>query len=416
MQAWEEFLHKMEMKLGKKTIDQWVRSIQITQFDARNLYLESPDPLQINWFEEHIRPLLKNGIFNNNGRPIQVYLNKTKKSEGTIEKAPFTILSDRLNPELTFENFIASSENMVAFKLLQEATVSFNPIFLYGPQHTGKTHLLTAAAHLYQSVGKKVFFVRAETFTSHVVQAIRLGHMDQFRSIYRDIDVLIVDDVSCLAKKFATQEEFFHTFNVLHTAGKQIILSSLLPPSKLQEIEQRLLSRFEWGISLLVGRAPSIEILTQKAALWKLSYSPELIRYLAEQFAEDPLLALEALRVRTKGMSSLTPEKASQFLQDLIAQKKAKMVTSEKIIADTANHFGIRIEDILGKSHKKEFTYPRQIAMYFCRTKLQLPFQKIGSIFKRDHSTVIASIKQIQTGREGGSGSIESDICMIEKK
>lgn len=415
MKAWDEFLQKMEMKLGKQTIDQWVRSIQIKQFDARNLYLESSDPLQINWFEEHIRPALKNGLFNNNGRSIQVHINKANKLSEDSEKNPFTIVQDRLDPELTFENFLTSPENMVAYKLLMETTVSFNPIFLYGPQHSGKTHLLTAAAHLYQSRGLKVFFVRAETFTSHVVQAIRLGHMDQFRNTYREIDVLIVDDVSFFAKKFATQEEFFHTFNVLHTKAKQIILSSSLPPSKLPEIEQRLLSRFEWGISLSLGSPRAHEILAKKATLWNLSYSKELLAFLAEQFPEDPLLAIQALRLRTKGMSSLTPEKATQFLQDLLAKRRANMVTPEKILSNTATHFGIRVEDILGKSHKKEFAYPRQIAMYFCRSKLQLPFQKIGSIFGRDHSTVMASIRQIQASIEK-TGSVENDVRQIEQK
>lgn len=414
MKAWDEFLQKMEMKLGKQTIDQWVRSIQIKQFDARNLYLESSDPLQINWFEEHIRPSLKNGLFNNNGRSIQVHINKANKSIEDSEKSTYTIVQDRLDPELTFENFLTTPENMVAYKLLMEPNVSFNPIFLYGPQHCGKTHLLTSAAHLYQSRGLKVFFVRAETFTSHVVQAIRLGAMDQFRSIYREIDVLIVDDVSFLAKKFATQEEFFHTFNVLHTKGKQIVLSSTLPPSKLPEIEQRLLSRFEWGISLSLGSPPPIEILAKKATLWNLSYSKELLSYLAEEFPEDPLLAIQALRLRTKGMSSLTPEKASQFLQDLLAKRRANKATPEKILSNTASHFGIRVEDILGKSHKKEFAYPRQIAMYFCRTKLQLPYQKIGAIFGRDHSTVMASIRQIQASMEN-SGSVENDVRHIEQ-
>ncbi len=415
MKAWDEFLLKMESKLGKQTIDEWVRPIKVTKFDARNIYLESPDPLKITWFEEHIRPILKNGIYNNNGRPIQIHLNKLKKTEGNIEKSSFTILPDRLDPELTFDNFIVSSENIVAYRLLKEMDRTFNPIFLYGALASGKTHLLTAAASHYQGHGKKVFFVRAETFTSHVIQAIRLGHMDQLRSAYRDIDVLIVDDVSFFAKKFATQEEFFHTFNILHTQGKQIILSSPLPPTKNQEIEERLLSRFEWGISLNIGPVPALDILTKKVSLWKLPYSKELITYLAEQFSDHPLVALQALRLRTKGIS-LTPEKAAQFLQDFIATKKAKMITSEKMINDTANHFGIRLSDILGKSHKKEFTYPRQIAMYFCRLKLHLPYQKIGAIFGRDHSTVMASVKQIQKGLEEEIGTIESDIRLIEQR
>lgn len=416
MKAWDEFLQKMEMKLGAPTIDQWVRTIQVSKFDARNLYLESPDPLQITWFEEHIRPSLKHGLFNNNGRAIQVHLNllKSNKPEETAEKNTYTISADRLDPELTFENFLVSPQNMVAYKLLTEATFSFNPIYIYGNQHTGKTHLLTAAALLYQSLGKKVFYVRAETFTSHLVQAIRLGHMEQFRNIYREIDVLLIDEVSFLAKKYATQEEFFHTFNVLHTAGKQIILSSYSPPSKLLEIEQRLLSRFEWGISVRIEASPPEAILAKKASLWNLSYSPELYPYLAQAFPKDPLIALQALRLRTKGMRALTPEKAAGFLQDLIAQEKAKILTPEKILAETANHFGIRIDDILGKSHKKEFTYPRQIAMFFCRSKLQLPYQKIGAIFSRDHSTVMSSIQQIQKNLEKKTGPVENDIKSIE--
>lgn len=416
MRAWDEFLQKMEMKLGSQTIDQWVRTIQVSKFDARNLYLESHDPLQITWFEEHIRPSLKHGLFNNNGRAIQVHLNlhKSIKQENATEKNVYTISADRLDPELTFDNFLVSPQNMVAYKLLTEATLSFNPIYIYGNQHTGKTHLLTAAALLYQKQGKKVFYVRAETFTSHLVQAIRLGHMEQFRNIYREIDVLIVDEVSFLAKKFATQEEFFHTFNVLHTSGKQIILSSSLPPSKLLEIEQRLMSRFEWGISVEIEASPASEVLAKKASLWNLSYSPELLDFLGLQFPKDPLLALQALRLRTKGMSSLTPEKAATFLQDLLAQEKAKILTTEKIMSETANHFGIRIDDILGKSHKKEFTYPRQIAMFFCRNKLQLPFQKIGAIFGRDHSTVMSSIRQIQKHLNEKTGSVEKDIRSIE--
>lgn len=414
MKAWSDFLQKMEMKLGVHTIEQWVKPIRVVQFDARNLYLESDDPLHISWFEEHIRPHIKTGLFNNNGRLIQVHLNLQKKNkEQSIDKSTYIITQDRLDLELTFDNYLVSPENMVAYKLLQEPNPSFNPIYLYGNQHTGKTHLLTAAALFYEKLGKKTFFVRAETFTSHVVQAIRLGHMDQFRKVYREIDVLLIDDVDFFAKKYATQEEFFHTFNVLHTGGKQIILSSQNPPSKLIDIEQRLLSRFEWGISIGLKPSDPLEILTKKSKIWNLSYSPELLSYLAFQFPKDPLVALQALRLRTKGMSSLTPEKAATYIQDLLAKEKANILTPEQIIENTANHFGIKTIDILGKSHKKEFAYPRQIAMFLTRNKLNLPYQKIGAIFDRDHSTVMSSIRGIQKFLDEKTGTIEADIHSI---
>ncbi len=420
MKAWDDFLLKMEEKLGTNTIQKWVKPMQVVRFDARNVYLESDDPSQIAWFEEHIRPYLKKGLFNNNEKPIQVHLQAKrdfKNEEKPIlkEREPYTISPDRLDPELTFENFLTSNENMVAYKLLTAPNFEFNPIYIYGPKNTGKTHLLTACALALQLQGKKVFYVRAETFTSHVVQAIRLGHMIQFRNIYRNIDALFVDGVEFFAKKDATQEEFFHTFNALHTNGKQIILSASCPPSKLTEIEQRLMSRFEWGISIGIEPIEPKKILEKKSLLWKASYSPDLLAYLADTFPKNPLLALQALLLRTKAMSSLTPEKAASFLQDLVSQEKSAAPSPEIIIEKTANHFGIRREDILGKAQTREFAYPRQVAMYLCRETLKLPFQRIGEIFGRDHSTVISSVQQIKKGCEEKNSTLLNDLKVLLK-
>jgi chromosomal replication initiator protein len=421
MKAWDDFLQKMEERLGKNTIQQWVRPLRIVKFDARNLYLESNDPLQVAWFEEHLRPHLKSGLFNNNDRPIQVFLalSQSGGAKPSIEppKNTYSILPDRLDPEFTFDHFVTSSDNMVAYKLLKDPQgLNFNPIYLYGSKHTGKTHLLTATAHYYQAKGKKVFFVRAETFTSHVVQAIRLGLMLQFRSIYRNIDVLIIDDIDFLAKKDATQEEFFHTFNALHTSGKQILLSASIPPSQLNDIEQRLISRFEWGISIKVGDGDPLSILKQKAKLWKLSFSPEIFDFLSKTFPQDPLIALQALSIRTKGMSSLTPEKAETLLQDLIDKNQITQITAETIAEESAAYFGIKKEDILGKSQSREYAYPRQIAMFLCREKLKLAYQKIGEIFGRDHSTVMSSVRQIQKNSEEKESPLLNDLKSIEQR
>ena len=253
MQAWDEFLVRLEKELGTQTVEKWVRPLRVLRFDALNLYLETPDSFQIGWFEEHVRPLLREKFLNNNGGVIQVHLSSPHSSHSQKIGSPsqiqqFAILPNELNPEMSFENFLISAENKIALEILSGG--EFNPVFLYGPKGSGKTHLLMSYALEMEKKGKKVFYVRAETFTEHVVQAIRLGFMQSFRKTYREIDVLLVDDIHIFSRKSATQEEFFHTFNALHTAGKQILLSANIPPFKLSEIEARLISRFEWGISV----------------------------------------------------------------------------------------------------------------------------------------------------------------------
>jgi len=400
MKEWTLFLGLLEREFGQKTIDQWLRNLVVLRFDARNLYLEIQNPLQIAWFEEQIRPRLKNGFVNNNGIPIAVHLSSAPKKEFSKEQTlppPFLIHADRMDPELTFEHFLNSPANTIAYQLLSEIDrPTFNPIYLYGPKNSGKTHLLTAAALSLQKKGKKVFFVRAETFTSHVVQAIRLGQMQQFRKVYRDIDALFIDGLDIFSKKAATQEEFFHTFNTLHTLGKPIVLTASTAPSKLTEIEPRLISRFEWGLSIPLEMGNTEDILQKKATLWKLSLSTDIISFLARAFPKNPLLALQALSLRVKGLSSLTIQKTESLLQDLLIHEQNQAPSPEKIIKAIASHYGIRDEDIIGKSQTREMAQPRQLAMFLCRTKLNLPFQKIGEIFGRDHSTVMSSIRQIQ--------------------
>jgi len=399
MKEWEQFLVLLEKEFGQKTVDQWLRNFVVLRFDARNLYLEAQNPLQISWFEEQIRPRLKKDFCNNNGVPIQVHLVRPQNKNGDKESSapPFVIHADRLDPELTFEHFLSAPENMVAYQILSEIErPAFNPIYLFGPKNSGKTHLLNAAALFLQKKGKKVFFVRAETFTSHVVQAIRLGHMQQFREVYRDIDALFVDGVDVLSNKFATQEEFFHTFNTLHVLGKPIVLAAALAPSKLTEIEPRLMSRFEWGISIPLEVGNVEAILQKKAALWKLRLADDVIAFLAREFPKNPLLALQALSLRMKGLAALNVEKAESLLQDLLLHEQKQMPSPEKIVQAIAAHYGIRPEDILGKSQTREMALPRQIAMFLCRKQLELPFQKIGKIFGRDHSTVMGSIRQVQ--------------------
>ncbi|PIS03016.1 MAG: chromosomal replication initiation protein [Chlamydiae bacterium CG10_big_fil_rev_8_21_14_0_10_42_34] len=393
MKEWQQFLSRLEQELGSDVVQKWMPTV--IRFDAANLYLKARDSFQVNWFEEHVRPKIK-GLLNNNDRPIKIHLEteKTPSPEKEGPKGGLSFSQTPLDPEMTLENFLAAGKNIVPHKLLTEDS-PFNPIYLYGVEGSGKTHLLMGAAHELKKQGKKVLFVKAETFTEHVVQAIRLGQMIEFRKIYRDIDVLIIDDIHIFSRKTATQEEFFHTFNTLHTTGRLIILSANVPPMRLSEIEPRLISRFEWGISLGLEKGDVESIIIKKAELWKIPLSEELKEYLLKNFPKNPIMALQALALRAKG-AEVSCVAAEAILKDLLAKEKEKAITSEHIVKAVANHYGITSVDLLGKSQMREYALPRQVAMYFCREQLKWPFQKIGELFGRDHSTVMSSVKQIQ--------------------
>ena len=393
MEAWQQFVTQLEKELGPAVVKEWIP--KVAKFDAGNLYLEARDSFQISWFEEHVRPRLK-GLLNNNQRPIKVHISAINKESPAKKEEPraLSFKPSPIDAEMTLENFVPCKQNLVVHKLLTESN-PFNPIYLYGPKGVGKTHLLMGTALALQKTGKRVFFIRAETFTEHVVQAIRLGQMQEFRKVYRDIDVLIIDDIDIFSRKAATQEEFFHTFNTLHTMGRLILISANVAPMQLNEIEPRLISRFEWGISLGVEKSDTRVILEKKAALWNMTLTEELLNFLLEKFPKDPIIALQALALRCKGPppSCLVAER---LLKDLLEKEQENALTPDKIVKSVATHYGITAEDLLGKSQMREYALPRQVAMYLCREKLKMPFQKIGELFKRDHSTVMGSVKQIQ--------------------
>lgn len=359
MEQWETFLQEQEKILGKEVVAKWLRCLKISHFDACNLYLEAEDAFQVSWFEEQFRPLVNSRLVNNNHHPIKVHLTTAQEQKKSKSKKKLTpsalsflkIDSDPLLESATFEKFVPGAQNGLLLKFLLDLPLqlgAFNPLFIYGMAGTGKTHLLMACAKELRAKGISAFYVHAETFTEHVVRAIRSSQMQEFRKIYRNSQVLIIDDVHILSRKAATQEELFHTFNTFHTQGRQIILSSHLPPARLTEIEPRLISRFEWGI----------------------------------------LFHLE----------KLTPDERK--LAGLIQVELETQLTPEKIVQKVADYFGIRPSDILGKSQVHEYTLPRQIAMELCRTKLKMPYLRIGHFFSRDHSTVMFSIKQIQTKKQ----------------
>ncbi len=448
MQAWEKFLLHQEKELGLETVSKWLKPLKVINFDACNLFLEAEDRFQILWFEEHIRKKVLAEFKNNNSKSIRIHLNlpESKRFQKNSKQKPVEVVSrlsiqyEELNPLCTFQNYALSDENLLLYKLLcgiagvdeqtgqliKQATLelgAFNPVYINGISGSGKTHLLQAVTHALRNHGLKAIYASAETFTDHVVTAIRASEMSHFRQAYRNVDVLIIDDVHILSRKGATQEEFFHTFNALHLEGKQIILSSNVPPAELRLIEPRLVSRFEWGIVLPLAMHTTNDlkaILNKKAEAFNYYLHPKLIEFLLETFTSNCkylVRALEALILRTHDTGKMmTVPVAKQILADLIAEEEQNTLTPQKILKTVAEQFGIKPEDILGKAQNRDSVLPRQIAMHLCRSELKMPFVKIGDIFSKDHSTVMSSVKIIQKALDSDRTEITSHWYSIFKK
>lgn len=427
MQAWEEFLVAQEKELGAATIKKWLRPLRVMRFDACNLYLEAKDSFQVHWFEEHIRPIILTKLVSKSNKRIKVHLNVAsskkenipsikEKKEGLNSLPVFQLQFDPVDPTISTKQFLVSAENKVTTLLLSELEegklppASFNPIYLHGPSGCGKTHLLQGLTNYFKQKGIKALYVRAETFTEHVVSAIRSSNMQKFRQAYRNAEMLLIDDIEIFSKKGATQEELFHTFNTLHLEGKQIIISSKCTPGELQEIEPRLVSRFEWGIVLPI--APLKDdllrvLLLQRAKSFEIVLDSKVVDLLLNTFktgTKSLLKALDALVLRIHLRKSngkplqlpLSIEDYKELLFDLIKAEEESVLTWSKIVRIVAEFHGITVDDILGKAQSRECSVPRKIAMFLCRQELQIPFMKIGELFKRDHSTVMTSVKQIE--------------------
>lgn len=429
MKEWDTFLTRQEKELGRETVDKWLRPLKIINFDACNLYLKAETSFQANWFKEHIAdPQLTN----QNNRKIHIHLavaNQPSTDRTRLkpkEDLPFHLTFDEISSDKTLDSLISFSGNELAVRLMGQLCsgelelASFNPIYLHGRPGSGKTHVLMAAANAFRARGLRAIYVQAERFTEHVITAIRMGQMQLFRNIYRKADVLIIDNVQVLGRRAATQEELHHTFNALHIERKQLIFAADGAPQELRFIEPRLISRFEWGIVLPLkelDRATLSHILKSRAIALKLPISRDIIPYLLNTFqSTSAVRALEALALRIhlekhplSETRPLTLPIAQAHLADLVQEERKAALTHEKIIGTVSSYFGIKAEDILGKSQKKEISLPRQIAMYLCRKRLTLPFVKIGDIFSRDHSTVMTSVRRI----DGETQNPHSDIAPL---
>ncbi len=407
MKLWEAFLSELEKELGKEATSRWLNPLKVVDYDAANLYLKAEDAFQVLFFEKEIRKIALERFVGENGRKIKIHLSASDlphSEKKRIELPPSSPYSSTpLDPSHTFATFIPGEKNGLLMQFL-EAKTTENPLFLFGGPGVGKTHLLMAIGAKLQLEGKRVFFTHAETFTEHVVKAIRSGDLVPLRQTYRHVDVLLVDDIHALAGRRATQEEFFHTFNSLHSRGCKIVLSSTLSPCRLSEIEPRLISRFEWGILFEVYPVAQdllLEVLKKRAEQLQLVLSDEVTSELSRLFISSPkalLRAFHALALRAKGR--VTKEALPLLLSDLLAEEKKEKLSAEKILKVVADYFHVQVEDLLGRSQAQEVTLPRHIAIFLCRQELHLSFPSIGKLFSRDHSTILASNKAIGKKRE----------------
>jgi chromosomal replication initiator protein len=317
----------------------------------------------------------------------------------------------RLNPKYTFETFVIGSSNRfahaAAVAVAEAPAKAYNPLFVYGDSGLGKTHLLHAIGHYAQSLyqGVKVRYVSSEEFTNDFINMIRDGKQDGFRRRYRDVDVLLVDDIQFLENKEGTQEEFFHTFNTLHNASKQIVISSDRAPKRLVTLEDRLRSRFEWGL-LTDVQPPELEtriaILRKKAVQDRLNAPPDALEYIASRISTN-IRELEGALIRVTAFASLNRQSvdlqlAEFVLKDLIPEAQGPEITAATIMGQTASYFGLSIDDLCGTSRSRVLVTARQIAMYLCRELTDLSLPKIGQQFGgRDHTTVMHADKKIRS-------------------
>ena len=315
----------------------------------------------------------------------------------------------RLNPKYTFETFVAGASNRFAHAaagaVAEAPAKAYNPLFIYGYSGLGKTHLLHAIGHYTRNMyaGIRVRYVNSEEFTNDFINSIRDDRTSTFQSLYRDVDVLLIDDIQFLAGKVQTQEEFFHTFNALHNANKQVVITSDLPPKQLTDFESRLRSRFEWGLITDV-QAPDLEtriaILRKKAIQDRMATPDEVLEYIATRITSN-IRELEGGLIRVTAFASLNRQSvdlalAETVLKDVVSTQ-AIQISVTTIQRETADYYSLTIDDLCGASRSRQLVTARQIAMYLCRELTEMSLPKIGQAFGgRDHTTVMHADRKIR--------------------
>jgi chromosomal replication initiator protein len=414
-EAWNDILEKLESRLSRHSFETWLQSAQPIGIYDHELYIEVPDHFSKEWLTTHysstIKAILKDIIeddvelkFVTVGEIPDSLLDKIKDSKYPLGKE-----KTHLHNRYTFDTFVVGNSNRFAhaasLAVAESPAEAYNPLFIYGGVGLGKTHLMHAIGHhiIKSKRNLKITYVTTERFTNELITSIQENEMGKFRTNYRNIDILLVDDIQFLEKKERTQEEFFHTFNTLYEANKQIVISSDRLPKEIPTLEDRLRSRFEWGLIADI-QAPDLEtriaILQKKSQLENLEISNDILAHIASKI-ESNIRELEGALIKLIAFSSLhnykiTEELAIEVLKDYLSPQKLKPITIIEIQKTVASYYNLSPDELKTKKRSKDRAFPRHIAMYLCRQLTDCSLPQIGEEFGgRDHTTVMHACEKI---------------------
>ncbi|TSB47541.1 chromosomal replication initiator protein DnaA [Alkalicoccobacillus porphyridii] len=419
---WERVLAEMEKKVSKPSFETWLKSTKATVIQNDTITVTAPNEFARDWLEDHYASLTSDTIEQLTGSRLDpkfvipqnetvddLLLEQPPKKMPKPEAADEISSRTMLNSKYTFNTFVIGSGNRFAhaasLAVAEAPAKAYNPLFIYGGVGLGKTHLMHAIGHyvMEHNPSANVVYLSSEKFTNEFINSIRDNRAVNFRNKYRNVDVLLIDDIQFLAGKEQTQEEFFHTFNALHEESKQIVISSDRPPKEIPTLEDRLRSRFEWGLITDIT-PPDLEtriaILRKKAKAENLDIPNEVMLYIANQI-DTNIRELEGALIRVVAYSSLinkdmNADLAAEALKDIIPNSKPKMLTITDIQKLVGDYYQVKLDDFKAKKRTKSVAFPRQIAMYLSRELTDSSLPKIGSEFGgRDHTTVIHAHEKI---------------------
>lgn len=416
-EIWEKTLEVIKVELTEVSFNTWLKTIHPLSIKDNLIFFSVPDDFTKGILEARYITLIKNALKQVTTEYFDIkFVIPTEDNYNSIAKASFEkspaeeTANLSLNPKYTFDTFVIGNSNRLAHAasvaVAESPAKAYNPLFIYGGVGLGKTHLMHAIGHyiLKQNKKSKVVYISSETFTNELINSIRDDRNNEFRNKYRNVDVLLIDDIQFIAGKESTQEEFFHTFNALYEANKQIIISSDRPPKEIRTLEDRLRSRFEQGLIADI-QPPDLEtriaILKKKARSENLSISDNVMLLIAKRIQSN-IRELEGALIRIVAYSSLTngeinEDLATEALKDIVSNSKPKLVTPSTIKDVVGEYYSIKIEEFNAKKRNKSIVLPRQIAMFLCREMTDLSLPRIGEEFGRDHTTIIHAYEKISS-------------------
>src|SRR5215831_18105858 len=406
---WDDVLARVEGKINRHSFATWFRPTSYLAQDQGTLRIGVPNAQFREWLSKNYRGILQEALSEVGHGQLQVIFEEHSEEAASPQASVVERETAALNPKYTFDSFVVGSSNQFAHAAARAVaeipSKSYNPLFIYGGVGLGKTHLMHAVGHYIQAREKKLnlAYISTDRFINEMINAIRFDRLPAFRSKYRAIDVLLMDDVQFIAGKDSTQEEFFHTFNALHDAQKQIVVTSDALPKEIPTLEERLRSRFEWGLIADI-QPPDLEmkvaIIRKKAAAEKMEIPNDVALFIAGTVKSN-IRELEGRLNRVLAFSSLTGkplsvELAKETLRDIVGTEESRPIPSE-ILKVVAAHYGLRVSDMKAKSNAKPIAFPRQVAMFLCRKLTGLSYPEIGRLFNdKHHSTVMHSVEKIE--------------------